>query len=305
MQIIHKIIIFLLLFNSLSGYAQQVDNQKRKPTYYKNLPVIQFLKPSIKVGEPVQLVVVWKHAPEQEVFFPDSTYNFAPFEFLSKTFFPTKTLSLSTDSVIYELTSFETDTTLSLTLPAYILNEKDTTIVWTAPAKLTVKPLLVNMPDSLVIIDNTQLQNVQNQFNYWYWAGALVAIGVVVLVLFIIFGGRIRKSYRLSRMKKQYQRFVADFDKSLLKYQEVTNTEHGLSLWKNYLEGVLDVPFTSYTSKEIADIVPDKPLNESLKNIDRAIYGNQINETTYNSLVVLKNYAQTMYETKMKEVQNV
>jgi hypothetical protein len=297
--------IFLLLFFCALAQAQQPERQNRGEKYYKNLPTGKFLQATAKVGEPVKFSVVWKHNANQEVFFPDSTYDFKPFEFVSKTYFPTKTLSLSTDSVVYELATFETDSLVSLSLPAYILNEKDTTIVYTQVVSLSIKPLLVTLPDSLVILDNTNLQNVADRFNYWYWSGGILVLALVIVGLFFIFGGRIRKRYRLSRMKKQYQRFVTEFDKSLQSYQQIASTEHGLSLWKNYLEGVLDVPFTSYTSKEIADIVPDKSLNEALKNIDRAIYGNQINESIYTALLNLKNYAQTRYENKIKEVQNV
>jgi hypothetical protein len=309
MQILRNYIFLVFLLFCYLAQAQQPEQNtkqdKQRPTYYKNLPIGKFLKETAKVGEPVRFSVVWKHAADKEVFFPDSTYNFEPFEFVSKNYFPTKTVGLSTDSVIYELATFETDSSLSFSLPVYVLNEKDTSMIWTEPTTLQIKPLLLKLPDSLKIIENTQIQNIQDRFNYWYWSGAAILVVALFVVLFLVFGGRIRKNYRLSRMRKQYQRFIADFDKSLQKYQQATSTEHGLSLWKSYLEGVLDVPFTSYTSKEIADIVPDKTLNEALKSIDRAIYGNQINEATYQALLNLKNYAQNTYETKIKEVQNV
>jgi hypothetical protein len=279
-----------------TAFAQQKD---------ANTPKATFLNNRIKIGETARLAVVWKHLPEKEVFFPDSTYNFAPFEFVSKNAFPTKTAGLSTDSVIYELATFETDSIQKITLPIFILNEKDTTSTLSNEAEIIITPTVVQVPDSLKIVENTELQTIETDFNYWYWAAGVLFLVLVVGALFYFFGGRLRKNFRLNRMRKQYQRFIADFDKSLQKYQIVSQTEHGLTLWKTYLENLQDIPFTTYTTKEIADLVPDTNLTESLKNIDRAIYGNRINEQTQEALLILKAYAESSYEIKIKEVQNV
>ncbi len=296
MKILRFCFIIACLLINYNVFAQRTD---------ANLPNAKFLRDTIKLGEPVRLSVVWKHLPEKEVFFPDSLYDFKPFEFVSKSGFPTRTAGLSTDSVIYELTSFETDTTLKFSLPIFILNEKDTTIIRTNEVEIFIESTIPVKIDSLRIIENTELQVVTDSFNYWYWVFGALFLIVLVSVLFYIFGGRIRKNFRLGRMRKQYQRFLNEFDKALNKYQELTATEQGLSLWKSYLENLQNIPFTTYTSKEIADLVPDKTLTESLKNIDRAIYGNRINEQTKEALLILKTYAENIYATKIKEIQNV
>lgn len=308
-DIIVKILLLTCLVICLLFSSHVIDAQthKQRPNKQADLhaPQAKFLSDSIKVGENVKLSVVWRHLSEKEVFFPDSTHNFEPFEFISKRAFPTKTTGLSTDSVIYELTTFEMDSILRFSMPIFVLNEKDTTVVPTNEVELFIIPTVLNLPDSLKIIENTNLQNLDTDFNYWYWATGLVMLAIIFGVLFYVFGGRIRKNFRLGRMRKQYQRFITDFDRALLRYDQLSSTEQGLSIWKSYLENLQNIPFTTYTSKEIADLVPDKHLTESLKDIDRAIYGNRINEQTKEALLILKTYAENIYETKIKEVQNV
>jgi hypothetical protein len=267
-------------------------------------PYATFLADTVRIGEPVRFLVVWKHLPEKEVFFPDSTHDFKPFEFVSKRAFPTKTAGLSTDSVIYTLATFETDSLQSLALPIFVLNQRDTTTIVSNADEIFVQATVLQLPDTLKIMENTELRILDDNFNYWYWAGGAVVFIGVGIGLYAVFGRRIRKNFRLTRMRKQYQRFIADFDKSLKKYEQVTATEQGLSVWKGYLENLQNIPFTTYTSKEIADLVPDKTLTESLKNIDRAVYGNRINEQTKEALEILKIYAQNTYQAKIKEVQN-
>jgi hypothetical protein len=308
-NIVVKILLSIFLVICLLFFSHVIFAQTHKQRSDKqadlHAPKAKFLTDSIKVGENVKLSVVWRHLSEKEVFFPDSTHNFAPFEFISKHAFPTKTTGLSTDSVVYELTTFEMDSMLKFSMPIFVLNEKDTTIVQTNEVELFIIPTVLNLPDSLKIIENTNLQNLDTYFNYWYWLAGLIVLAIILGVLFYVFGGRIRKNFRLGRMRKQYQRFITDFDRALQKYDQVSSTEQGLSIWKSYLENLQNIPFTTYTSKEIADLVPDKHLTESLKDIDRAIYGNRINEQTKEALLILKTYAENIYETKIKEVQNV
>lgn len=267
-------------------------------------PVAKFLSDTVKIGEPVRFAVVWTHLPEKEAFFPDSAYDFKPFEFVSKSAFPTRTAGLSTDSVVYEFSTFETDSIQKLSLPVFILNEKDTTTLLSNEDYVFLQPTVVQLPDTLRIIENTELRILDDSFNYWYWATGFVILVAIGVGLYAVFGRRIRKNFRLTRMRKQYQRFIADFDRSLRKYEQLSATEQGLGVWKSYLENLQNIPFTTYTSKEIADLVPDKTLTESLKDIDRAIYGNRINEQTKEALEILKTYAQNSYQAKVKEIQN-
>ena len=57
-------------------------------------------------------------------------------------------------------------------------------------------------------------------------------------------------------------------------------------------------------SKEIEEKIQNKDLTNSLKNLDKAIYGNMIDEATKQSLVFLQQYAQNAYQLKIEEVRN-
>jgi len=63
-------------------------------------------------------------------------------------------------------------------------------------------------------------------------------------------------------------------------------------------------PFSSLTSKEILKIIPDEGLGKSLKNIDRAIYGGQSDDSTRQSLQSLKSFALATYQSKINEIKN-
>ncbi|MDQ2792736.1 MAG: hypothetical protein M3Y12_01815, partial [Bacteroidota bacterium] len=55
------------------------------------LPQGRFLKATVRVGEPLDYELRYAHAPALEVVFPDSLAGFAPFEYVGKTAYPTRT----------------------------------------------------------------------------------------------------------------------------------------------------------------------------------------------------------------------
>jgi hypothetical protein len=81
-------------------------------------------------------------------------------------------------------------------------------------------------------------------------------------------------------------------------------TENSLGLWKSYLENLQEIPYTTFTSKEIEEKLQNKDLANSLRSLDRAIYGNLIDEATKQSLVFLQQFAQNAYQLKIEEVRN-
>src|SRR5688572_21779587 len=69
-----------------------------------------FVKDSIQIGEPVAYYLSTSYPQSLTVLFPDSIFNFAPFEYSRKAFYPTVTSNgISRDSVIYYLATFEVD----------------------------------------------------------------------------------------------------------------------------------------------------------------------------------------------------
>ncbi len=269
-------------------------------------PYGRFLADSIKVGQEVAFVMTYRHSPNEKVIFPDSTFNFAPFEYLSREFFPTRTDSLiSVDSVVYRLTTFELDSVQKLTLPVFKIDKEGKEVPLFAPSELLLlSQQLISKPDSALFYDNTRMLAVEKEFNYPYLIIAVGSLFAIALVVFIVFGRQIRKSFRLRKLRKENNRFILQFDQIIYGTLHAQFIEEGLSRWKAYTAKLTDMPLYSYTTKEIREVLPSESLNQSLKMIDRAIYAGSAEEQLQKSLQELKNYAQQAYEKKVEEIKN-
>ena len=114
-------VLFSLLY-SFSAYAQI-------PSWVP--PKGKFLSDSVKVGLPVKYALSYRHKATADIFFPDSSYNFTPFELVKREYFNTITdENGSLDSVVYTLISFEVSPVQELSLPVYVLTKRDCTRVF-------------------------------------------------------------------------------------------------------------------------------------------------------------------------------
>jgi hypothetical protein len=269
-------------------------------------PVGKFLADSVKIGEEVQYTLVLRHPKDLEVRFPDSTTNYAPFELKDKRYFPTITdlRGNSLDSAVYTLSIFEADSLVEFGLPVYVLDGRDTTALPAAPDQLLVQVTVRQLPEKVALLEHINYAQVKQGIN-WLIVGLVTgAVVVVALGVYLLFGERIRRGYRLRRLKRRYERFVAEFDQCLAK-QDSRHTEHGLAVWKSYLENLQQVPFASYTSKEITQVLPNEDhLHQSLKTIDRAIYANQFGDTLREAMTFLKKFSDNAYHKKVEELRN-
>jgi hypothetical protein len=291
----HYLLLFLCFFASLQAtYAQEL-----KAKGY-------FLSDSVMLGGHVDFSLSLKHPSNMEILFPDSTFDFGSFEWVSKRYFPTKsTEKESLDSVVYRLRTFEMDSTQHLTMPVYmILQEGDTSVFESRLDSVNIAFVLKAMPDTVRFATNTHLLPVSHAFNYPFWIAGFVIFLLILVLVFVVFGSRIREYYRLKRVKTQYEVFVNAYDLNLRKEQNHESANDALALWKGYLEKVKKAPFSSLTSKEILNIIPDDTLGQSLKNIDRAIYGGQSDDTTRQSLQSLKSFALATYQSKINDIKN-
>ena len=168
-----------------------------------------FLKDSIKIGEPTAFFLTAKYPSNRTLLFPDSTFDFAPFEFEQKKYFPTITKnSESFDSTIYYLSTFEIDSVLYLQLPVYQINEQDCTIVNSPVSSILLTQLVSEVPDSvnaeqLPLKENTAYQPVFFQFNYPIALIALSIVIVLVIVVVVVFGKPIRRYFKIRKLQKQ------------------------------------------------------------------------------------------------------
>ena len=85
-------------------------------------PESSFNKDSVKIGEEVVYSRSIRYLSTKDVVFPDSLFNFAPFELYKKVSFPTRSDSIfSLDSAVYHLSTFELDTVQLLNLPIFMV----------------------------------------------------------------------------------------------------------------------------------------------------------------------------------------
>ena len=256
------IVLLVFLFDTVSG-------QDLKPTGY-------FLKDSVKIGESISYSLSYKDRKNRPVFFPDTLYDFSPFELLDKQYFDTQSDTInSIDSAVYHLATFEIDTIQKLSLPVFLFTGSDSLSLFSAVDSIVLDQVVTQMPDSVNLAETSAYQPISLEFNYPYWSIGLVGLGVVALIVLLVWGKRIRKRIKLYRLNKQLIKFRAQFeieidqlntDISKLKIESV------LKFWKSYMEKLERIPYTKLTTKEIVLIQESSSLDETLKSIDRNIY---------------------------------
>jgi hypothetical protein len=270
-------------------------------------PRAYFMRDSIRLGDTLPVSFSFAHIDRDVVFFPDSSYDFSPFEYVSKRTFPTRTKDgMSRDSVIYVLRTFSMDSVQRLSLPVFILKKKqDTTKIFTDTIFAPVSFSLIKLPDSVVLKANERFVPFKQEFNTPGLITLLVSVISLLIIFYLLFGDRVRKMLRLKRLKNQFQKFKTDYERAVEHYQDTASTDHALGIWKKFLERMTDMPFSSLTTREIGELMRGSEydgLKKALREIDMAIYGNQIGEKTKDALLFLKNYAEDTFENTIKKV---
>jgi hypothetical protein len=288
--------ICILVLPALSIHAQEVAVSG------------YFLKDSIKIGEKVPYVLKATYPRHQDLIFPDSTYDFSPFEYFSRNYFPTVSDSLvSFDSVIYQLMTFEIDTVQFLQMPVYIKQEEDSAAIYSRIDSVNLNFVIREIPDSLNLKENTALVEVPGLVNY---PVILVLTGFLILLLIVvilIFGKRISRMIQVYLMERQYKKFVNRFYHQigvLGRGQAGVFPEHLLADWKKYMETLEKEPYTKMTSKELIRLHADQRLKENLRSIDRYIYGNVKDRPVQENFEKLLEYSKERYVIRIEEVRH-
>jgi hypothetical protein len=270
----------------------------------------QFKTDSVKLGEPIEYYMTAKYPSQWQVLFPDSTFSFAPFDFQKKKYFATRTINnQSTDSVVYVLATYEIDSLQTLKLPAFVVLPNDCTVYESNIDTVFFKHLVDNVPDSLAaeqlpLKTNTAYSPVSWLFNYPVLS---IVVGVLVLVLilvWVLFGKRIKKHFTLKRLTKRHQEFISAFDTATERMKGTftpESAERSVLIWKKYMEELLTKPYTKSTTRELKEIEKDEKLASALHVIDRSIYGS-IPPGSLDSFLNLKEFSQLQFNKKMEEL---
>ncbi|HRG78675.1 MAG TPA: LapA family protein, partial [Cyclobacteriaceae bacterium] len=236
---------------------------------------------------------------------------FAPFEFQKKKFFTTKTENgISYDSVIYTLSTYEIDSLQRLALPVFQLQKKDCVVYYSETDTVFFKKLVNAVPDSLAINQlplktNTAYSPVSWLLNYplaLIIGGSLLLIAIIV---WIIFGKRIRKYFTVKQLTRSHAAFINRFEQSVEKVKSSFSpelAESSVLIWKKYMEELSAKPYTKYTSREIRETENDE-LGQTLHSVDRMVYG-RISPETFDSFQQLKDFTQNRFNQKIEEVKH-
>lgn len=265
---------------------------------------------TIRVGKPFLYSLSYRHDPAQEVFFPDTTFNFSPFQVLSQEYFITQTDERgSLDSTVYRLVSFEVTPVQPLSLPVFVLNNNDCTAVYAAPDTVFIRLLPeVMQNDSLVLQADTKVVPLRRQFNYAVFLGVVAAVAGLSLLIYWLFGRSISRQWQMFQLQRRHREFVRTFNRLNRNARErnsVSDAEKAVIVWKKYLERVEEKPFATYTTREILDNIPDEPLADALKDIDGTIYGQVRSRNMDVSLQVLRTVALRSYRRRRREIAQV
>jgi hypothetical protein len=244
--------------------------------------------------------------------FPDSTFKFSPFEFNNKQFFPTKTTNgISHDSVVYQLSTFEIDKTQYLSLPVYVTTAPDCTVFESArDSVFLIEQIKIPATDTVALKNlslksNTLYERVFTQFNTLILIIVLGVLVVAAIIVWIFFGKKIIRYFRIKKLEKKYQQFIQAFSKQAEEISQAFSrekTESALSTWKKYLEQLERKPYTKLTTREVVKMDGDATLGGSLGRIDNAIYGNHT--AVAESLNALKSIAEQRFINKINQIRH-
>jgi Sec-independent protein translocase protein TatA len=256
----------------------------------------------------VHYILTAKYPKTKELIFPDSSFSYFPFEYLSRAYFSTTADStFAFDSVIYELTSFEIDKIQQLDLPVFLLTSNDSIEIKTSPDSIYLTELIPVVYDSLELKANTSYFEVPFAINYPYITIGVGILLILALVVFLIFGKTIRKKLLIRKLKKDFEKFKASFGQGINEIKKHTGpqvTEHTVAVWKRYMERLENRPYTKLTTKEILASGLEDKLKDSLKGIDRNIYGSRDIQDLYRNFEVLEDFTQERYQRRINEVNN-
>lgn len=293
-----KVLLFAVMIFSFPAFTQAVKVSGK------------FLSDSIRIGEPVPYAVGVHYPSNYFILFPDSLHDFSPFEYERKTWFPTETKNgVSSDSAIYWLSSFEIDSIQYLSVPVLQLRDKDSLYFRSTPDSIFFSSRAPAVADSVTIAalplkEDTLYRKVSSLFNYPFFMAFLSGMMIVLMAVWFVFGKRIMKWWKRRKLMKAFRAFEANFTQLVENIKStggIREAENALTVWKRYLEDLEGIPYTRYTTKEIAAIEKHQSIREALRSIDTLIYGGYGGEQV-TAYYTLKNFSEDRFIQKLEEL---
>lgn len=269
----------------------------------------RFIEDSVKIGQSFRYTISVRHSKNQEVFFPDLTRPLGAFEVVKRDYFSTQTQgNNSLDSAVYTFRLFNLQPLQVLRFPIYLMNEQDCTLV-TSKADTIFLKRLVKHPEKVDL--NKVYQEIEIPLlsprvelkNILSWG-----LGIILLLglIYWFFGNKIKQSFKLYLLwrknlefRRSFQRYFKNIANSNV---GLRNLEKSFALWKNYMESLTSIPFSTFTTKEMLDNLNVKYLDKSLNDLDSAIYGGNFSEKTIESVNFLLSIANNFYQSERRKI---
>lgn len=291
-----RITLLLIGFmGALWGFAQEI-----KVSGY-------FLEDSITIGISTPYVLTARYPRSTDLLFPDSLYNYSPYELAEKRYFPTvSTDSSSYDSAVYFITSFEIDSVQYFELPVFALvRGGDSVAIVSGKDSVILQHMVTEIPDAktaeaMPLRENTAYRYVDFAVNYPYLTLGAVVLVALIIGLYFIFGKSVKKWFVLRKLARRHADFLTRY-RSLLADGDSGKAEKIVGLWKSYHETLDKLPFTKMTTRELLKLEFVQKIGEELKATDRIIYGKRAtrSEDTFDSLL---RFSENRYADKVNEV---
>jgi hypothetical protein len=259
----------------------------------------RFLTDTIQVGKPFEYALSFRHSFQKEVFFPDTSTQFAPFQVVGQRFFPTQTTNqVSLDSAVYALLSFETAARQTLRVPVWTIDRGDCTAVMSNVDTVFLNSTLLGVKKPVLQTD-TEIVPLRSQINFPLILLVTISVLLFAAGIYLLFGDALSRQWQLFlmfRRNRDFRRGLLRLSRETAGTKGVENIEKALILWKTYLQRLERKPFLTYTTKEIIDNLPDEALAEALRQIDSVVYGGQASVDLKASLEILRNIADQTYQ---------
>lgn len=267
-----------------------------------------FREDTIQIGEELRYSLSATYPRTYNLIFPDSAYDFTPFEYHDRKYFRTSSDSvISFDSVVYYLSTFEIDTIQYLQLPVFINQGGDSTEIYSRRDSIAILYIIKEMPDSVALKENNEFVSIPNRFNYPVFLAALGFVALIILIGLLFFGNRIKRWIHIFFMKQNHKKFVRKFYLSLAGVRDNrpgVEAEDVLAVWKKYMEKLEKEPYTKLTTKELIRLHADQRLKDNLRSIDRYIYGEIRDKPLHENFEKLLEYTKERYEVRLSELKN-
>jgi hypothetical protein len=271
-------------------------------------PIGRFSRATVAVGQPLDYELRYEHAPDEEVVFPDSLAAFAPFEYVGRTWQPTRTQDgRSLDRTVYHLRTFSLAPTQALRLPVLVLRRADTLRLLPPVAQVQLRRTAPKLPGGAAapptLRQDTSQLPLAPAFNYPFWLAGLAGVLALAAAGAALFGRRWRRRYGLYKRRKNHVYFLAQFARHAERFalsRSAPVAERVVVLWKNYLSSLEDTNLSSLTTKELVEhFNNDDDVRRALRATDRVVYGNLLSEDAQEvdaAFQRLRNFAERQYE---------